>query len=399
MARIYKRGETWHIYYFYAGKRYRYSLETDNERAARAELKRIEGELVTGRHLAPQKTPLRDFLRSYLTHLKSNISPRHFVSRRSMLRMAFGEVIPELSSKASGWTPDPLSRKAQGLVLRAQYLEDITPAAIARYLDESKTLRDWAPATHNRAREALHDMYEFAIRIHEFVSPDPRYPNPVKAVPRKKLPAPNITFLHIDDIAAQLDALDRYPILRVAGAIMIYAGLRRGEVVWLTKEDVDLDARLIRIRPKEDGDTYWEPKTKSNRVVPISDALNQILLDYPSPPKSRWFVPSPKQRKHRWDEDNLSRMLRMVNKRKKLPWTCLHFRHTFGSHLAMNNVSLYKIATLMGNSPEICRRHYAALIPEALADCVEFTRPEARGPSAERPIASGATPRQPKVVR
>ena len=393
MASIYKRGGKWHIYYRCGGKKYRYTLETDNDRAARDELKRIEYELSVGKHQVPKKTPLDGFLRSYLTHLLSNISPRHYVSRRSMLRMAFGEVIAELSSKASGWTPDPLSRKAQTIALRGQYLEDITPAAIARYLDESKTLRDWAPATHNRARETLHDMYEFAIRIHDFVSPDPRYPNPVKAVPRKRLPAPNIKFLQLDDIRAQLDALTRHPILRGAAATMIYAGLRRGEIVWLAKEDIDLEARLIRIRPKNDGETYWEPKTKTNRVVPISDALNQILLDFPSPAASRWYFPAPKQKKHRWDEDNLSRMLRMVNGRKKLPWTCLEFRHTFGSHLAMNNVSLYKIATLMGNSPEICRRHYAALIPEELAECVEFRRPEqSDSVDAHRNVAESPAP-------
>lgn len=38
----------------------------------------------------------------------------------------------------------------------------------------------------------------------------------------------------------------------------------------------------------------------------------------------------------------------------------------------MKEGSLYKISTLMGNSPEICRRHHAALIPEALGDCVKF---------------------------
>jgi hypothetical protein len=38
----------------------------------------------------------------------------------------------------------------------------------------------------------------------------------------------------------------------------------------------------------------------------------------------------------------------------------------------MKGESLYKISTLMGNSPEICRGHYAALIPEALIDSVEF---------------------------
>lgn len=106
MACIYKRSGTWHIYYFYGGNRYRYSLETDNERAATAELKRIEGEIVTGKHQIPKKTPLKDFLRSYLTHLLGNISPRHYRSRRSMLRMTFGEIIPELSSQATpGWIP------------------------------------------------------------------------------------------------------------------------------------------------------------------------------------------------------------------------------------------------------------------------------------------------------
>ena len=51
---------------------------------------------------------------------------------------------------------------------------------------------------------------------------------------------------------------------------------------------------------------------------------------------------------------------------------CLDYRHTFGSQLAMKGESLYKISTLMGNSPEICRRHYAALIPETLSGSVEF---------------------------
>ena len=38
----------------------------------------------------------------------------------------------------------------------------------------------------------------------------------------------------------------------------------------------------------------------------------------------------------------------------------------------MKGESLYKISTLMGNSPEICRRHYATLMPEALVQSVEF---------------------------
>jgi hypothetical protein len=40
----------------------------------------------------------------------------------------------------------------------------------------------------------------------------------------------------------------------------------------------------------------------------------------------------------------------------------------------------------MGNSPEICR-HYAALIPEALGDSVEFTD----SPEVPRQILAGET--------
>jgi integrase len=86
----------------------------------------------------------------------------------------------------------------------------------------------------------------------------------------------------------------------------------------------------------------------------------------------RWFFPSPQGK--RYDPDNFSRDLRNANKKAGLQWTCLDFRHTFGSQLAMKGGSLYKISALMGNSPEICRRHYAALIPETMTDSVEFVR-------------------------
>lgn len=85
----------------------------------------------------------------------------------------------------------------------------------------------------------------------------------------------------------------------------------------------------------------------------------------------KWFFPSPECKKY--DSDNFSRDLRNANEKASLKWTCLDFRHTFGSQLAMNGISLYKISTMMGNSPEICRKHYAALIPETLANSVEFT--------------------------
>ena len=72
---------------------------------------------------------------------------------------------------------------------------------------------------------------------------------------------------------------------------------------------------------------------------------------------------------------NFSQNPRAANTKAGLSWSCLDYRHTFGSQLATKGESLYKIATLMGNSPEICRRHYAALVPEALHATVDFLTP------------------------
>jgi integrase len=139
---------------------------------------------------------------------------------------------------------------------------------------------------------------------------------------------------------------------------------------------LDLDAGkhgLIRVRAQEVDGNYWEPKTKKNRAVPVSSALRLYLDKWRLKAGSgTWLFPSPEGK--RWDADNFSSDLRDRNEKAKLPWGSLDFRHTFGSQLAIKGESLYKISTLMGNSPEICRRHYAALIPEALGDSVEFAK-------------------------
>ena len=47
-------------------------------------------------------------------------------------------------------------------------------------------------------------------------------------------------------------------------------------------------------------------------------------------------------------------------------------RYTKQARLAMKGEGLYKISVLMSNSPEICRRHYTALMPESLFESVDF---------------------------
>jgi len=83
-----------------------------------------------------------------------------------------------------------------------------------------------------------------------------------------------------------------------------------------------------------------------------------------------------------------------INRRHRRPSSRLDFRHTFGSHLAVKGESLFKISELMGNSPEICRKHYAALIPEEMKDTVGFD-PRPRTVSFDRAAVSAQVPARP----
>ena len=305
----------------------------------------------------------------------------------SVLRVFFGPICPSLHAGTkvnrrfrtarSPRVPDAL----KSLHVKAKLLEEVTGSLIEDFI--TRRIRDdgVAPKTVNRCREVLHVMFNYAIKNCGFVSPDGKHPNPAAAVQRRREPPQTIRFLTADDIAGQLAVLEPHPQIRVMVATYIYAGLRREGALWLTPHDVDLGRRLIRVVAKTVNGQFWQPKTKRNRVVPISTALNEILRDHTPPEDSRWYFASP--RVQRWDPDNFSQKLREINRSHGLPWSCLDFRHTFGSHLAQKGVSLYKIAQLMGNSPEICRRHYAVLMPEKMHDVVEFGEPEKPDPERD----------------
>jgi integrase len=193
-------------------------------------------------------------------------------------------------------------------------------------------------------------------------------------VERYREKAPEISFLTLAQIDEQLAALKDHPQLQTMVAMYIYAGLRREEALWLTVDDVDLSAGgngMIRVRAKTVNGDFWQPKTGVNRIVPISRSLRGYLDRYePKAVKGGWYFSSPKGL--RWNPDNFSEWLREANQQIKPSWSCLDYRHTFGSLLAIKGESLYKISKLLGNSPDICRRHYAALLPESMMSCVDF---------------------------
>ena len=405
MASIYRRGSTWWIKYKVAGQVVRESTGTDNKKVAEAHRKRIEYLRITNRLGLPSRTSVSELLTEYYAHMRAHRKHKSAESDINRLTKFFDAV-------------------------RVPVLEDLTPAIVQQYLDGRILDGEIKQKTANEYRVVLHTLFEYAIAYKGYVSTDRQYPNPIKRVKRFRVSHQEPRFLTLKQIDEQLAALkprldddeederepqtpeqqQRYAQLHAMVATYIYAGLRRAEATWLTVDDVKLRSSppMIHIRAKEIDGEAWEPKTKQPRRVPISRALRPILAEWllrrptvsvgacpgvaPNEVRTEagWFFPSPQGR--RWDEDNFSSDFRRVQKKAKLAWSCLDFRHTFGSQLAQKGESLYMISKLMGNSPEVCRKHYAALVPEEMGEVVEFGVLDCRTPahSPSRPRLNGA---------
>lgn len=260
-----------------------------------------------------------------------------------------------------------------GPKLDVEYLENISAPMVSRFLDVLTRERHLSGKTVNRFRELINRLINWAMFERGIVMPGQM--NPITFVRAYKERRPSVRYLSMSEIQQQIITLAGDYELQVMVATLIYAGLRRSELLWLTPGDVDIQAGrlgVIRIRAKMVHGEFWETKTGVDRAIPVNSSLRPFLERWEgiAEPGRVWYFPS--RRGQRWDMDNFAECLRNANRAAGLAWSCLDFRHTFGSQLAMKGVSLYKISALMGNSPEICRRHYAVLSAECLIDEVEF---------------------------
>ncbi|QXE85577.1 tyrosine-type recombinase/integrase [Geomonas nitrogeniifigens] len=375
MAGIYRRGTTYYAMYYIGAKKHRKSLDTDDLKIAKARLRKLEDELDAGSDTPfPTKTSIPVVLEAYIQHMLSYRDARSVNRDLSPMRIMFGEVCAPLKVKNRKIAVQARKKvkSVHLLPLEASCFEALTARIMSEWLAEHMTRNCAAPKTGNRYREILQKMFSWAIDVYGIKFPGGD--NPALKIKRWREGAPVVAFLTLEDIAKQLQVLQDTSQLQVMVAVYIFAGLRREEAMWLQKNDVDLEVGFIRIHSKVVLGRSWQPKNGKNRVIPISSELRAYLENYtPRASDGDWFFPSPGGRW--WDPDNFSgRALAPVNKANGLRWGCDEFRHTFGSQLAMAGTALQKISKLMGNSVQICERHYIALLPDSLIDCVEFPK-------------------------
>lgn len=375
MASLKKRGKKYYAQYYVNGRQKRVNLETTSLQIAKEKVRQIESAQLRQEDLPlPTKTPLSEILEKYLFQLKARTSERNIQKIASYLRATFGPVCDSLKIKNATIAKKAVKRPSSGKfdLLEIGNLEQLTKERVSTFLANLVVHKGISAKTVNHYRQIMLTMCNWAMTEGGVKFPGGK--NPIEAVKRYREVKGDIRYLKRREIDEQLEALAGNPMLQTMVALYIYAGLRREEALWLMPSDFNWDAGnhgVIRIRNKSFNGKAWMPKTKANRSVPISSSLRSYLDSYREQfTFGTWFFVSPEG--CRWDPDNFSSHLRAANEAAGLQWTCLDYRHTFGSHLASKGESLYKLAKLMGNSPQICEKHYAALMPECLYQSVEF---------------------------
>ena len=299
--------------------------------------------------------PLDYVLRRYLRFCESENSAHHVADKVSILRAAFGKAV----ARQEGALDGPLA---------CARLSDLEAPTVQAFI-EGRKKPDGNPLSVTRRRhyrEVFCSVFEYAMRLGHYHPNNLRYPNPMAAgLPSYQDKNRVIEYLDEDQITAQLEALRPQPVLHAAAATMIYSGPRRNECLWLQVKSVEKESYLS-IRNLNDAESETRSSLKTgSRTVAIEPELLAIYRTYIPTLTGRWLFPSPTGL--RWDKDHFSTALREANLAAGLPWSSMHYRHTYATRNARAGVSVLALARAMGTSVAMIERHYAGFFPpEAL---------------------------------
>ena len=250
--------------------------------------------------------------------------------------------------------------------------ENITPALARKFLS-SILGRGKKPGTHNRALSACTVFYDWLVHGKYLAE------NPFTGIKQLKEAEGEKDIVYCtrkerDRIIAMARGSEWPDWMAVP--IAFYTGMRKAEIARMKWADILFVERRI-IVPVT--------KTKERRALPMSEQLQMLLKEVPEEKRTGYVVEMPTGYDRVLRLENLHRKIRKLNQGigrwkkdkdknkteaerdltpipdERIGWNA--FRHTFGSLLAQSGVSLDKVSAWMGNTPEVCRRHYAQFVP------------------------------------
>lgn len=134
--------------------------------------------------------------------------------------------------------------------------------------------RGLSPASVNTHIKMVKRIFSLAVKRGQLEK------NPFNGFPLMKVPRKAIRLLSQNEIQRLLTAA-KDPVWKAKIMLSKTAGLRRGEVLNLTINDIDFDKGKVIVQPKPDTDSTWRwvVKDKERRELPLIESVAQLLAD------------------------------------------------------------------------------------------------------------------------
>jgi integrase len=309
LVRIYLRGRTWWANYQLAGSQRRKSLRTQNKKEARRLALLLEADLLQGRHRErPDPPTVDEVVSAYLDYLRSE--------RRSAKTMVKYEFV-------LGRLAGLLRNRRAGSIL------NLDLRAVDAYR-KARVEAGAAPKTVYTETVIARQLVKFALS-RGMIAEDPL--RGLRLGKPKPTPQPCWTTEELERILASAPAT-----YRDAFVLLADTGLRAGELVHLTWDDIDPLRNLIHVRPKEG----WRPKTGDQRSIPMSPRVKTTLEARPR--RGRWVFTARSSPRypggdHRMSDRRLLVGLKRVLSRLGLPGHLHTFRHAFISRALTGGIA------------------------------------------------------------
>ena len=293
----------------------------------------IEGQIIEGRHFPNKKTP--HTLNELLDRYERDIMPK----KTEETQRTHGYVI-------TFW------RERLGQKL----LTDITKADILRSKDE---LRGKAAGTICKYLTILNHPLNTAIKDYNWLET-----NVVSLVSRPSLPPVKMRFLTDEERCRLLRECERSknPNLYALVSLALYTGLRRGALLHLKREDIDMKNRTI---------TIGKTKNKSTLVLPIVGEAYEIINElYSKNTMNAYLFPAQGKRER---GKTYQTAFEQAVKRANISNFSFHsLRHTAASYMIQAGVPLYTVGAVLNHrNPATITYRYAHLQTENLREALE----------------------------
>jgi len=233
-------------------------------------------------------------------------------------------------------------------------IDQITTSEIDMFLAELRRSGS-SPGSVNRYRSRLSNMMNRAIAWGY------RENNPVKMIGRLKEEKLPDRYLLPDEFQALLGACEGD--LRAMVHLAAVTGMRRGELLTLRWEDIDLGRGYLVVQAANS-------KTSEGRTIPLNGEAREVLrsLDSSSSESVFQFKYFPRKR---WVEAIQKLGWHQTNNPRLKNWRFHDLRHACASWLVMADVPLSKVAKILGHKELKTTQRYAHLADSSLVEAVE----------------------------